>query len=377
MFTEMRLARQPPGSNNQRVQRTAFAGSFLGVLLAALLSSCGARTGLELAEACPSDGETRPCQDACGAGEQSCTAGYWSACIVPELVRGCENACGAGTETCRAGAWSACSVPEVVRACSDECGSGEDRCVEGAWQGCTVPEALRPCESVCGPGNEHCRAGKWGACDAPKPKPPQLRATVRDFSPETHPDFEATYQPGVDLGIVQERLGPDLKPVYAPPLHSKSTSGRENFDKWYRDDPINLASPVDLPLKIAEGEGVLFEYNDHDFFPIDGQLLGNEKRQHNYHFTLEASTYFQYIGGEVFSFSGDDDMWVFINHQLVIDLGGIHQSESASVELDLVAERLGLVQGETYDLHFFFAERHTIQSNFTIRTSIAEPGSCE
>ena len=36
-----------------------------------------------------------------------------------------------------------------------------------------------------------------------------------------------------------------------------------------------------------------------------------------------------------------------------------------------------LVIGEVYPLHFFFAERHTIESNFTIQTSIAEPGSCD
>jgi fibro-slime domain-containing protein len=271
-------------------------------------------------------------------------------------------------------------VPVVVQACADECGVGEERCVDGAWQGCEVPEALRPCESVCGPGNEHCRSGKWGRCDAPQPKPPKLKATVRDFSPETHPDFEASYVPGIDPGIVERDLDFELKPVYAPLLRSQSTSGKENFDRWYHDSPTTPSAPLDLPLKVAEDQGegrVLFEYDDHSFFPIDGELLGNEGRGHNFHFTLEASTYFKYIGGEEFSFSGDDDMWVFINHQLVIDLGGIHSSESASVALDDVAARLGLVRGEIYDLHFFFAERHTIQSNFTIRTTIAEPGSCE
>lgn len=372
----MRLAGATGRSNTQHVQRPVLAVAALGVL-ALLLGSCGARTGLELPEACPSDGDTRPCQDACGSGQQICTAGYWTSCQVPERTRDCSTECGSGTETCSSGAWSACEVPVAVRACSDECGSGEDRCENGAWQGCRVPEALRPCESVCGPGSEHCRNGKWGRCDAPQPKPPKLKATIRDFSPDTHPDFEAKYVPGVDLGIVERNLDANLKPVYAPPLKSQSTSGRENFDKWFRDDPVNLSSPVDLQLEVVEADELLFEYANTSFFPIDGQLLGNEGRGHNFHFTLEASTYFKYIGGEEFSFSGDDDMWVFINHQLVIDLGGIHSSQSASVELDTVAARLGLVLGEVYDLHFFFAERHTIQSNFTIRTSIAEPGSCE
>ena len=51
----------------------------------------------------------------------------------------------------------------------------------------------------------------------------------------------------------------------------------------------------------------------------------------------------------------------------VIDIGGVHTSQTDSVSLD----DLGLTVGETYDLVFFFAERHYSQSNFTITTSVA------
>ncbi len=80
------------------------------------------------------------------------------------------------------------------------------------------------------------------------------------------------------------------------------------------------------------------------------------------------------MGGEEFSFEGDDDMWVFVNRHLAIDLGGLHVSMAASVSLDDVASEFGLAIGGTYPIHFFFAERHTIDSNFTIRTTVAEAG---
>ncbi len=358
------------------MQRHIVVGAGCAVLLALLLPSCGARTELLLPETCREEGETRPCGNACGAGVQTCEAGLWSTCQVPEVMRGCSTVCGAGSESCREGRWTGCQVPVAVRSCADVCGPGEDRCEDGAWQGCKVPEVLRPCMSVCGPGNEHCKNGKWGRCDAPQPKPPLLKTTVRDFSADTHPDFEGDFFPGVETGIVEQTLGPDDKPVYAGG-DGRSTTGRANFDKWFRDDPINVAMALELQLKESADDGVLFVYENRQFFPIDDQLWGNEGRSHNFHFTLEASTIFQYVGGETFSFSGDDDMWVFINRRLAIDLGGIHPSESASVELDDIAARFGLVQGEIYPLHFFFAERHTNQSNFTIRTSIAEPGSCQ
>lgn len=71
-------------------------------------------------------------------------------------------------------------------------------------------------------------------------------------------------------------------------------------------------------------------------------------------------------GLEVFTFTGDDDLWVFIDDTLAIDLGGVHGAMTQSVGLDT----LGLTVGNTYDFDLFFAERHTVASNFRIDTSI-------
>lgn len=195
---------------------------------------------------------------------------------------------------------------------------------------------------------------------------PVLKATVRDFQ-IAHPDFEDFL--GDDLGIVQSSLGADGKPVYAGNPTTPTTSGKDNFDQWYRDVPgVNIVIPIEIPLTDM-GNGT-YTYSNSAFFPIDDQGFGNEGNIHNYHFTLEIRTQFTYEGGEVFTFTGDDDLFTFINGKLAINLGGVHGAQSSTVDLDARAAEFGIVKGNKYSLDFFFAERHTSESNFRIDTTI-------
>jgi len=129
---------------------------------------------------------------------------------------------------------------------------------------------------------------------------------------------------------------------------------------------VNLATTVPLTLtETAPGSGI-FAYSNSNFFPIDNALFGNEGNSHNFHFTLELHSSFTYVVGQKFNFTGDDDVWVYINNSLALDLGGVHSSASGSIDLDT----LGLTAGNTYDFDFYFAERHTVESNLNIETGI-------
>jgi fibro-slime domain-containing protein len=193
-----------------------------------------------------------------------------------------------------------------------------------------------------------------------------LTGVLRDFK-DSHPDFGDAVAD--DRGLVQRWLGTDRKPVYAPAGPTATTSGPSNFNQWYRDTPdVNQSREFVLPFQ-DRGNGIS-TYDNPAFFPLDQEMFGNENQDHNYHFTFELHTEFAYRGGEVFTFAGDDDLFVFINGQLAIDLGGVHGTQTDSVDLDAEAETLGLTAGGSYPLDLFQAERHATGSTFRVDTSL-------
>lgn len=199
----------------------------------------------------------------------------------------------------------------------------------------------------------------------------EIAAVVRDFDPDTHPDFE-NENPGHVRGLVMNTLGADHMPVYAHGDESRGgIASADSFAQWYRDvEGVNMRFEIGLPL--SEVSAGRFVYDNDFFFPLDGMGFGNSGRdrdgvERNFHFTTEIHTSFVYEGGETFTFRGDDDLWLFIGGELAIDLGGVHGAIEETVNLD----ELGLTVGERYSMDIFHAERHTQASNFRIETTIA------
>lgn len=138
-------------------------------------------------------------------------------------------------------------------------------------------------------------------------------------------------------------------------------------DKYIMNDPTGESSLGLFPLNYL-GFG-------------NSECSSNSKK--NYGYTLESSGKFVYHQAEklYFDFTGDDDVYLFINKKLALDIGGAHTAVNDKIYLEdnctidgytdeTWAQYLGLEEGGIYDFNFFYMERHTTESDMGIKTNI-------
>ncbi len=126
--------------------------------------------------------------------------------------------------------------------------------------------------------------------------------------------------------------------------------------------------------------------------PTGGPVAPVPGLMRNYYFTSEARFYFRFSGGESLDFLGNDDVWIFVNGHLVLDMGATHirLQGTFSIASDATASwtvrkpdwatgtsttiasgtaSLGLVTGEPYEVAVFQAERQPRDSNYQLTLS--------
>jgi fibro-slime domain-containing protein len=169
--------------------------------------------------------------------------------------------------------------------------------------------------------------------------------------------------------------------------------------------PVDSIPPGPTVNSVA---ATLPEQYGYPSYPDEREIYPNAPN-HNFFFTSEVQYWFKYDANTnaTLTFLGDDDVWVFLNGRLAVDLGGIHVPSTGSVAINAAAGSVtssfgdgrpamagglpppptviqaspadfGLVDGNVYKINIYHAERQVDGSSFqlTLAGFEATPSDC-
>ncbi len=260
------------------------------------------------------------------------------------------------------------SVQEATYSlCTDRLDNNQNGLVDCADEGCHIFDICEKANDGTGGGtgngdlSDH--GGFCGGQEIAAETFVHFRLNVYDHTDDWE-DFGSPAGAGpVVQGLITNKLDSNGLPQFRENLVSNA-----NIGKWWTEEEF----PVhETTIQFSHLGGGQYLFKDMEFFPLNGPFTGVNDNP-NYSFAAHFQKTFMYDGapGQNFYFSGSDDVWVFLNGNLVLDIGGVHLPAEDSFVLEAELNRLGIQAGDDVTLDFFIAERKKPSSQAIITINI-------
>ncbi len=150
--------------------------------------------------------------------------------------------------------------------------------------------------------------------------------------------------------------------------HDGAITSQAWFQTWFNSSMQSRADSRSMVMAWSK-ETSSWRFKSADFRPIDGALYGAgtpAARNGTYTVLVDASFDFAECSELFFELAADGDAWVFIDGQLILDMGGVQDGDRQLLELD----RLELDPKVGHRLLLCFAHRTDEAADFEIHTNL-------